>query len=288
MSEKNNKVEYESIQQDNEFGLSSPIEDDSIAADRADYNGPTLFDAQLETDDITFLNCDYKALLHDMQSKGILVDLILTDPPYCVSRDYQLGFSNMGRSGMNYGNWDYNFDQKEWINLCAPYVKPGGSAIIFNDWKNLSYLVEALLDNGFVIKDLIRWEKTNPMPRNVNSRYVMDFEVAIWAVKGNKGWTFNKPKNVPYLKPVYRTGVVLGGSKRIHPTQKHLELFEGILKVHTNPGDLVFDPFTGSGTTAVACKNTGRNFVGSEIDKGYFDKAEKRINDCLTTKLSRK
>ena len=278
MSEKNNKVEYESIQQDNEFGLSSPIEDDSIAADRADYNGPTLFDAQLETDDITFLNCDYKALLHDMQSKGILVDLILTDPPYCVSRDYQLGFSNMGRSGMNYGNWDYNFDQKEWINLCAPYVKPGGSAIIFNDWKNLSDLVEALLDNGFVIKDLIRWEKTNPMPRNVNSRYVMDFEVAIWAVKGSKQkWTFNKPEDVPYLRPAFRTSVLLGGNKRIHPTQKSLQVFSELIKIHSNENDIVFDPFAGSGTTAVACLKLKRRFIGCEIDSNYFQKAITRL-----------
>ena len=278
MSEKNNKVEYESIQQDNEFGLSSPIEDDSIAADRADYNGPTLFDAQLETDDITFLNCDYKALLHDMQSKGILVDLILTDPPYCVSRDYQLGFSNMGRSGMNYGNWDYNFDQKEWINLCAPYVKPGGSAIIFNDWKNLSYLVEALLDNGFVIKDLIRWEKTNPMPRNVNSRYVMDFEVAIWAVKGSKQkWTFNKPEDVPYLRPAFRTSVLLGGNKRIHPTQKSLQVFSELIKIHSNENDIVFYPFAGSGTTAVACLKLKRRFIGCEIDSNYFQKAITRL-----------
>lgn len=230
---------------------------------------------------IDFKNCDYKDLLKQMKEDGIKVDLILTDPPYCVSRDYQLGFSNMGRSGMNYGEWDYGFNQTEWIELSADIVKPGGSVIIFNDWKNFSYLVESLEKNGFLIKDLIRWEKTNPMPRNVNSRYVTDFEMAIWAVKakkkGNVKWTFNKPEDVPYLKPCYRTGVVLGGKKRIHPTQKSLELFESIIKVHTNEGELVFDPFCGSGTTAVACKNTNRNFIGSEIDSNYYEKALKRL-----------
>ena len=142
-----------------------------------------------------------------------MVDLVLTDPPYCVSRTHQLGFSNMGRAGMNYGEWDYNFDQKEWIRLTSPVVREGGSMIIFNDWKNLSYVVEALVENGFLIKDLIRWEKTNPMPRNIDSRYVMDFEVAIWAVKGKGKWTFNRPADVPYLKPVFRTGMVPGGKK---------------------------------------------------------------------------
>lgn len=101
--------------------------------------------------------------------------------------------------------------------------------------------------------------------------------MAIWAVNGNKGWIFNKPEDVPYLKPVYKTGIVLGKGKRIHPTQKNLELFEDIIRVHSNKGDLVFDPFCGSGTTAVACKNTGRKFIGSEIDKNYFEKAVKRL-----------
>lgn len=226
---------------------------------------------------IDFRNCDYKLLVKELQKTETYVDLVLTDPPYCVSRDYQLGFSNMGRSGMNYGTWDYNFDQKGWLIRVLPIIKRGGSIIIFNDWKNFSPIVEVLEKHGFFIKDLIRWEKTNPMPRNVNSRYVGDCEMAIWAVNGNKGWTFNKPANKPYLKPVYKTGVVLGKGKRIHPTQKSLELFEEIIKTHSNKGDLVFDPFCGSGTTAVACKNTHRNFIGSEIDANYYEKAIRRL-----------
>lgn len=232
---------------------------------------------------LTMLNKDYKEAVREMQDLNIKVDAIVTDPPYCVSRTHQLGFSNMGRSGMNYGKWDYGFDQKEWITLCGPLVKTGGSMIIFNDWKNLSYLIEELEEQGFVIKDLIRWEKRNPMPRNVNSRYVMDFEVAIWATKGNKGWTFNKPNDKPYIKPVYITGIVPGGKKRIHPTQKHLEVIEEIIKVHTNPRDLILDPFSGSGTTVLACKNTGRDAIGVEIDENYFNKSVERLNDTNIT-----
>ena len=277
MSEKKKKAKYADIQYNNEFGLSS-LDDYNLLSDGLGFSGPTIFDACLETEDIIFRNCDYKDLLPEIQSKGVLVDLILTDPPYCVSRDYQLGFSNMGRSGMNYGNWDYNFDQKEWINLCSPYVKAGGSIIIFNDWKNLSYLVEALLENGFVIKDLIRWEKSNPMPRNVNSRYVMDFEVAVWAVKGNKQkWTFNKPNDIPYLRPAFRTSVLLGGKNRIHPTQKSLQVFSELIKIHSNENDIIFDPFAGSGTTAVACLTLKRKFIGCEIDNNYYQKAIARL-----------
>lgn len=226
---------------------------------------------------VIFKNCDYVDLVKEMKEKNIKVDLLFTDPPYCVSRDYQLGFSNMGRAGMNYGKWDYNFDQKKWIGDVADLVKNGGSIIIFNDWKNFSYLVEELEKNGFLIKDLLRWEKTNPMPRNVNSRYLSDCEFAVWAVKGKGKWTFNKPNDVPFLKPLYRSGVVLGGKKRIHPTQKSLQVIEEIIKVHSNEGDLIFDPFSGSGTTALGCINLKRNFIGCEIDKTYFERAKERL-----------
>lgn len=226
---------------------------------------------------IDFRNCDYKKLVEELTAKGVKVDLVLTDPPYCVSRTHQLGFSNMGRSGMNYGEWDYNFDQTEWIDLVSPLIKEGGSIIIFNDWKNSSFLVENLEKNGFQIKDLLRWEKTNPMPRNVNSRYVADYEFAIWAVKGKKKWTFNKPDNVSYLRPKFVSGVVLGGKKRIHPTQKSLDLFKNLIIIHSNENDLIFDPFSDSGTTAVACKETGRNFIECEIEEKYFIKAVERL-----------
>ena len=226
---------------------------------------------------IDFRNCDYKKLVEELTAKGVKVDLVLTDPPYCVSRTHQLGFSNMGRSGMNYGEWDYNFDQTEWIDLVSPLLKEGGSIIIFNDWKNSSFLVKNLEKNGFQIKDLLRWEKTNPMPRNVNSRYVADYEFAIWAVKGKKKWTFNKPDNVSYLRPKFVSGVVLGSKKRIHPTQKSLDLFKNLIIIHSNENDLIFDPFSGSGTTAVACKETGRNFIGCEIEEKYFIKAVERL-----------
>ena len=133
----------------------------------------------LESKNIKLKNCDYKKLLEEMKEQEIKVDCILTDPHYCISR--KNNFKTMGRAGIDFGKWDYNFNQTEWIKNCILFLKEGGSIIIFNDWKNLSYLVEALESNGCIIKDLLRWEKLNPMPRNVNSRYVIDFECAIWA-----------------------------------------------------------------------------------------------------------
>lgn len=222
-------------------------------------------------------NEDYKKTVQRLKRKKIKIDAIITDPPYNVSRDYQLGFSNMGRSGMDYGKWDYNFNQTKWIKAVSNLVKPGGTMIIFNDWKNLGEISKQLEKCDFIVKDIIRWEKKNPMPRNVDRRYVTDCEFAVWAVKKGAKWTFNKPEEVSYLKPVITTGVVPGGKKRLHPTQKHLEVLEKLVKVHTNEGDLVFDPFLGSGTTAVACKNNNRNVIGSEIEKEYYDITMRRL-----------
>lgn len=226
---------------------------------------------------IDIYNEDYKKTIRRMKKNKIKIDAIITDPPYGVSRKHQLGYSNMGRSGMNYGEWDYNFDQKKWIREAADLVKVGGTVIIFNDWKNLGIIAEQLEKCGFIIKDIIRWIKKNPMPRNVERRYVNDCEFAIWAVKEGKPWTFNKPKNVGYLKPEIITGVVAGGKKRLHPTQKHLEVMEKLIEIHTNENDLIFDPFLGSGTTALACKNLNRNMIGSEIDEKYYKVSLERI-----------
>lgn len=222
-------------------------------------------------------NEDYEKLTKKMKKDKLFVDAIITDPPYGVSRDYQLGFSNMGRSGMDYGEWDYNFDQTKWIRDVSGLVKPGGTMIIFNDWKNLGEISRQLEECDFTVKDIIRWEKRNPMPRNVDRRYVNDCEFAVWAVKNGDKWTFNKPKEVGYLKPVITTGIVPGGKKRLHPTQKHLEVIEQLVKTHTNEGDIVFDPFMGSGTTAVACQTTNRNVIGAEIDKKYYEITLERL-----------
>ena len=227
-------------------------------------------------ENFVFKNCDYKILIEELKAQEAVIDAVITDPPYGVSRKHQLGFSNMGRAGMDYGVWDYNFDQKEWIRLTAPLIKTGGSIIVFNDWKNFSYIVEELDEQGFSMKDVIRWVKPNPMPRNIDRRYVGDFEMAIWAVKDGGKWTFNKPDDCPYLRPIYRCPSV-PKSKRIHTTQKPLKLIEDILKVHTNEGDVVLDLFTGSGTTAEACLRNNRKFVGAEIDAGYYEKAMERL-----------
>ena len=208
--------------------------------------------------------------------KPMSVDAIITDPPYNISRANN--FHTMGRAGIDFGEWDKNFDLTSWIKVAEPLLKKGGNIVIFNDWKNMSYIVEALELNGFEIKDLIRWKKTNAMPRNRDRRFITDYEVAVWAVKKSGKWTFNR------ISDTYEIPEIVGGltpkSEKYnggHKTQKPVYVMEWLLKRLTEKGDVVLDPFVGSGTTGIACINTNRNFIGFELDEEYFKIANERI-----------
>ena len=222
---------------------------------------------------------DSLEVMDKLMSLEIKFDAVITDPPYNISR--KNNFKTMGRAGIDFGEWDKDFDLTSWISRCEPLLKKGGNIVIFNDWKNMSYIVNALETNGFEIKDLIRWKKTNPMPRNRDRRFITDYEVAVWAVKKGGKWTFNRLSDT-YERPeivskiTSKSEKILGG----HPTQKPVEVMEWIINRLTNVGDLIFDPFMGSGTTGVACLKTNRKFVGIDNDEKSFNMSCERLKRC--------
>ena len=221
---------------------------------------------------------DCLEVMEGLISLEVKFDAIITDPPYNISRDNN--FHTMGRAGIDFGEWDKNFDLTSWIKSCDPLLKKGGNIVIFNDWKNMSHIVDALEKNGFEIKDLIRWEKTNPMPRNRDRRFITDYEFAVWAVKKGGKWTFNRLSDT-YERPKIVCGLTSKREKLNggHPTQKPIEVMEWLIDRLTDEDDLVLDPFMGSGSTGVACLNTNRSFIGIELDENYFNIAKKRIED---------
>ncbi len=219
-------------------------------------------------------------IIKDFYQQNLKVDAIITDPPYNIS--VKNNFSTLKsakRQGIDFGEWDKNFKLLEWIKHYAPLVNPNGCMVIFCAYRFISYIADFLEENGFIVKDFIQWVKNNPMPRNINRRYVQDTEFALWAVKKKAKWVFNKPKNEKYLRPLILKSPVVSGLERVkHPTQKSLALMEKIISIHTNPNDIVLDPFMGSGTTGLACKRLERNFIGIESEKEYFQIAKKRLN----------
>ena len=175
---------------------------------------------------------------------------------YCVKTDY--------------GNWDsdFNIDILEQF-ICKYYkkLKKGGTIIIFFDIWKISYLKELLEKYNFKQIRYIEWIKTNPQPRNSSVNYLTNCrEIALLGVKGG-----NPTFNSSYDKGIYMYPLQ-GGKNRFHPTQKSLLLFEDLIKKHSNENDIILDTFLGSGTTAIACKNTNRKFKGCELSKEYFDK----------------
>ncbi|RJS92472.1 hypothetical protein DSQ37_01755 [Ureaplasma urealyticum] len=226
-------------------------------------------------------NKDYKDFIKEIKQKynKPIFDAIITDPPYNISR--KNNFKSIKRAGIDFGVWDYDFDQTTWIKDVAPLIKNGATIIIFNDWKNLGQISQTLMELDFEVKDVLRWIKSNPMPRNVDRRYVIDYEFAIWAVKKGDKWTFNKKKSTSYLKPEFKHSVISNTKDKIHPTQKPIKLLEEIIKIHTNVNDLILDPFMGSGSTAIASLKNKRRFMGCEIDSNYFNKAKERINNFI-------
>lgn len=232
---------------------------------------------KIELNDI--YHSDSIDFMREMRKQKIVVDAVITDPPYNISRENNF-HTLEGRKGIDFGNWDKTFNQIKWLRQLKYIVKDGGSVVIFNDWKNMGDISKTLEKEGFEIKDLIRWVKPNPMPRNTSRRYVTDFEVALWAVKPQEKWTFNKPQEVSYKRPEIGGSVPMG-KKRIHPTQKSYDAIKELIEIHTNPGDVVFDPFSGSGQISFVASEMNRLFIGSEINEKYWKASRKRFTDSL-------
>jgi DNA modification methylase len=219
-------------------------------------------------EEIKLIQGDCLEVMKSIPNKS--VDLVLTDPPYNIARNNN--FSTMGRAGIDFGKWDKGFDLFSYIDQVSRVLNKDGSFVVFNAWKNLGAIADYAESQGFDTKDMIRLEKSNPMPRNRDRRYITDYECAVWFVKKGAKWIFNR-QDEKYQRPKFVFGIESG----LHPTQKNLGLMKELVKIHSNQGDTVIDPFMGSGTTGLACKNLGRKFIGIEQDANYFEIASKRI-----------
>ena len=212
------------------------------------------------------------------------VDLVLIDPPYEVSRDtnFQSGEAtgrdtDRFRVSMDFGEWDQGFTGLDKVvKECYRVLKPGGTMICFYDLWKITTLKGYFDDAGFKQLRFIEWLKTNPVPINSKVNYLTNArEIAVVGVKGGKPTFHSEYDNGIYEYPICHD------KGRFHPTQKPLALFEDLVRKHSNEGDLVLDCFSGAATTAVACINLNRGFIGCELDKEYYDKSMKRIEECL-------
>lgn len=189
------------------------------------------------------------------------IDMILTDIPYGEVNRKSNGLRNLDKGKADIVTFSLDDLVKEFCRV----VK--GSIYIFCGTEQVSSIRKLLVDNKMSTR-LIIWKKTNPSPMNGDKIWLSGIECCVFG-KLPKA-TFNLHcKNTVIEYPC--------GRNKIHPTQKPVKMFEDLICASSNSGDIILDPFIGSGTTAIACMNTNRKFIGFEKDKKYFDTCVGRV-----------
>ncbi len=225
------------------------------------------------------------------------VDLIFADPPYNLQLKGDLHRPNNSLVDAVDNDWDqfdsfkvYDAFTRAWLAAAKRLLKPGGAIWVIGSYHNIFRVGAELQTQGYWILNDVIWRKSNPMPNFRGKRFTNAHETMIWASKdeGSK-YTFNyealKELNEgiqmrsDWVLPICNGGERLKNDQgeKAHPTQKPESLLHRILVGSTNPGDVVLDPFFGTGTTGAVAKALGREYIGIEREEAYRKVAEKRL-----------
>ena len=211
------------------------------------------------------------------------VDLIVTDPPYNVSQKNNINYKDLNVV-KNFGDWDFGFDPLPVLKEMKRVLKPNGQIYVFCATKQIPLYID-VFEKEWFFRNILVWSKTNPAPRLSKTNYLFANEYIIYAinekVKMNKV-TFNfikhnEMKNIFITPSLQSKERLRENGIAVHPTQKPLSILKKLIEVSSKKGDVVLDPFMGVGSTAVACKELGRNFIGCELDKKYYNLANQRM-----------
>ncbi len=225
------------------------------------------------------------------------IDLIFADPPYNLQLKNQLHRPDNSKVDAVDDHWDqfssfaaYDDFTSRWLHQARRILKPNGAIWVIGSYHNIFRVGTAMQDEGFWILNDVVWRKSNPMPNFRGKRYTNAHETMIWASKSEGGkYTFNYEALKALNEGIQmRSDWVLPictGHERLknedgekaHPTQKPESLLHRILVGSTNPGDVVLDPFFGTGTTGAVAKMLGREFIGIEQEESYRKVAAERI-----------
>lgn len=232
------------------------------------------------------------------------VDLIFADPPYNLQLSGTLSRpNNSGIVDAVDNDWDkfssladYDAFTKAWMAAARRLLKPSGTIWVMGSYHNIFRVGTALQDQGFWILNDIIWRKSNPMPNFHGKRFTNAHETLIWASvdRDSKGHTFNyeamKTFNddlqmrSDWLLPICAGHERIKDSKghKAHPTQKPESLLHRVILSSSKPGDVILDPFLGSGTSCAVAKRLGRHFIGIERDPSYASIARTRVEATRT------
>ncbi|WP_125256484.1 site-specific DNA-methyltransferase [Brevundimonas fluminis] len=226
------------------------------------------------------------------------VDMVFADPPYNLQLGGDLLRPDNSKVDAVDDDWDkfsdfaaYDAFTRAWMAECRRVLKPDGTIWVIGSYHNVFRLGAAIQDLGFWVLNDVIWRKSNPMPNFKGTRFTNAHETLIWAARSReqKRYTFNYDALKAFNEDVQMrsdwTLALCTGEERIkgedgrkaHPTQKPEALLHRVLLAASKPGDVVLDPFFGTGTTGAAAKRLGRRWIGIERDATYAKVAEDRI-----------
>ncbi len=221
---------------------------------------------------------DATRLIRDLPCSSI--DLIVTDPPFAI--DFRAQRLNYNRTGSNVlegyqeiSGVDYELFTREWMSEAFRVLSPSGSMYVFSGWNHLKDILDGLDRAGFTTQNHLIWKYQFGV--FTKKKYVTSHYHVLFVVKDRKRYTFNKvehyPEDVWDIKREYWKG------RKKTPTKLPSEIVRKILRFSSNPDDIVFDPFLGSGTVAVTAKEMGRHFIGFEVVGDYLSFANERLSE---------
>ena len=209
------------------------------------------------------------------------VDLVVTDPPYNIANNHSLTRRNgkIMSTKEAWGKWDtfhpfeYELLITRVINECYRVLKMGGAMYMFTANKDNGLFIQKAVERGFSYRSQLAITKKNPQPQYKQNNWRCAFELCMYLTKGRpKTFNFLSQRECINLYPY-----VIGWKYTKHPTEKPLGFIKRLIRVSSNKGEVVLDPFMGGGTTAVACKELGRHFIGAESNAEYIPMINKRL-----------
>ena len=204
------------------------------------------------------------------------IDLIVTDPPYLVKYKTGRRKDKSHKFTKEILNDDNEQLLKDYIKECHRIMKNDTAMYMFCSSNKVDFFKQEL-EKYFTIKNMIIWVKNNHTAGDLQSAFGRKYEIVFLVNKGRSKFNGTRLTDVWEFKRV-------AGKGQLHQNQKPVEMIEQCIEKHSNENDVVFDGFMGSGTTAIACINTNRNYIGFELDEEYYETSIKRINNHVEDK----
>lgn len=218
---------------------------------------------------------DALAVLAELPEKS--VDLVLTDPPYNISTDFTIEFSDRSTISHDFGEWDHDkIFPPEWVPAVVRTLTDTGVFVSLYDNRTIHQLVRVLEAEGLELRQKAYWHKQNPTPQIYGVKWQEAVEELVVATRNEgRGHHFRAERGQRHN--VVTTPICQGSERHDHPTQKPKRLFRPFIQWWSEPGDVILDPFAGTGTVCVVAQELGRHYIGIEQQEAYVETARHRL-----------